>query len=238
MTGCFGWRSCGSVARSDPRLKSSFCRRVRSASRRARSSSEAPRRLAVRRAHEAEDRVQLVDRPVALDADGVLGDARAAHEARLALVASPRVDAIDPDRHAPSRTRDYTPGSPMRASRSNFRTTTDYHVHTAPLRARGRRDAGLRRGGAGPRPLGNRVHGPRAPLLPARATTPTPAIAMTRAELPGYVDGGRGPARGVRGADRRPPRPRGRLRRGPRGRARGDPRAPTTGTSSSGASTG
>ena len=55
-----------------------------------------------------------------------------AHEARLAPVASARVDAVDPDRHAIPPGPETTLGArPMRVADSKLRTTTDYHVHTA-----------------------------------------------------------------------------------------------------------
>src|SRR5213078_2300361 len=55
--------------------------------------------LRVERADEADDRVQLVDRPVGDDPRRVLGHALAAHQPGLAVVAEARVDARDADRH-------------------------------------------------------------------------------------------------------------------------------------------
>src|SRR5262249_53676310 len=55
--------------------------------------------LGVEHAGQPDDGVELVERAVGLDARGVLGDAAAAHQGGLALVAGPGVDAGDADGH-------------------------------------------------------------------------------------------------------------------------------------------
>ena len=75
MRACFGCTSSGSVARIEPRLKSSCCTR-----RSIRSSSGSSAR---RFAREADEAVQLVDSPVGFDAQVVLRQPLAAGEAGL-----------------------------------------------------------------------------------------------------------------------------------------------------------
>ncbi len=75
------------------------------------------RRRVVERAHDAEDRVQLVDGAVALDPRVVLGDTLAADEMRLALVAGPCVDLVDADRHVRNSPGPSRRGGRRRASR-------------------------------------------------------------------------------------------------------------------------
>jgi hypothetical protein len=82
ITGCFGCRSPGSVARSLPRLKSSFWMRARTFAS-ASGLGGAPGRRQLR-ARDADARGQLVDGSVRLDAQGVLADLLPAHQAGVA----------------------------------------------------------------------------------------------------------------------------------------------------------
>jgi hypothetical protein len=59
-------------------------------------------------AREAQAGAELVHGAVGLDAQGVLGHARAVAERRLAAVAGARVDAIQDDHQAPPRLRHQT----------------------------------------------------------------------------------------------------------------------------------
>ena len=75
----------------------------------------------------------------------------------------------------------------MRASPSNFRTTTDYHVHTARCGHAGGAmrayvEAALARG------LSEIAFTDHVPLYFLPGEDPDPGIAMTSAELPGYVE--------------------------------------------------
>ncbi len=113
-------------------------------------------------------------------------------------------------------------------STKQARTRTDYHVHTARCGHAGgdMREyvvTALERG------LDEIAFTDHVPLYFLPGDDPDPRDRDDAGGAARLRRGGPRAERGVRGPDRRPPRPRGRLRGRPRGRARGDPPRPRVG---------